>query len=199
MVICAVVLAACGAGQEPRSTPAAPRDMATAQRDQRESSSPSASRGPLEHSCTGKGIGPFDAEGQYPPKGDWRQRGVVVGDVGFPDYEIFRDRATDEFTSEGNQYWAHAFAVIVAAAESATIRVTRGEAAFLVGLGASDGDGRYAFSDGVDTLELDACDEQDTRFLEAMIVAGPQCVGLWVNNRDGTESVVDMPFGTSCD
>ena len=153
----------------------------------------------LEHPCIGDGAGGLPGNDQGPPENGWRQTGLVIGEVGFPEHDIFRGRPAEQFKGAGGQYAGHSFSIVLGAGERTTITVIRGEGSFLLDPGASGGDGGYALSDGLKTLRLQACDDQDTRFGEALIVAGPQCVGLRVTDGDGTEGVVEMPFGADCD
>jgi len=152
----------------------------------------------LEHSCTGDGVGPFPAEGQYPPAPDWRRQELSAGGVGFEDHAQSRDRPRSRFAGRKGRYRAYAFALIVSAGKIATIRIVRGEAAFIRDPSDDDGDDRFKLSQGARVLRLNACDEEDTRFLEGLIVGGPQCLRLRATTGVGREGVVGIPFATPC-
>lgn len=152
----------------------------------------------LEHSCTGEGVGPFPAEGQFPPARNWRRTELVAGGAGFEDHAQSRHRRPERFAGKYDEYRAYAFAVIVPAGGNATVRIIRSQAAFLRDPSDDGGDGRFKLSQGARVLRLTACDEEDTRFLEGLIVGGAQCVRLRAGTGPQRESLVKMPLATSC-
>ncbi len=157
-----------------------------------------APRTVLEHSCIGDGVGPFRAEGQYPPAKDWREQELVIGNLGFEDHDGSENQRPHRFAAKDGEYRAYGFAIIVPAGKTATLKVVRGRAAFMVDPGGPHGGPWFRLSDGLRVLRLTACEEEDTRFLEALIVGGAQCVRLRVATRGGTEGAVDMPFAMKC-
>ncbi|MGH9199459.1 MAG: hypothetical protein ACRD1T_27475, partial [Acidimicrobiia bacterium] len=150
-------------------------------------------------SCTGEGVGPFPAEGQYPPAKNWRREELVAGGVGFEDHAGQRNRRPTRYAGRDGEYRAYGFAIIVPAGKIATVRIRRGKTAFLLDPGADGGDGRFRLRQGARLLRLTACAEDDTRFLEGVIIGGAQCVRLNSTTGAGRTGVVEMPFARSCD
>ena len=155
-------------------------------------------RAVLEHSCIGNGYGGFPSMDQGSPHKDWRQQELVIGDVGIEDLYAFRDRRPERFADDEGEYRAYGIAVIVAAGEIAMLEVVGGRVTFMVDPGGPNGGPWFNLSDGLGALRLTACDNQDTRFGEALIVGGAQCVRLRVVTESGTRGRADIPFAAEC-
>ena len=152
----------------------------------------------LEHGCTGGGTGGFDAEGEFPPPEDWPRTAQVVAGVGFENLSgSSHPRTAFKRRSDGYRAWA--FGVIVPAGKSATIKMASARAAFLRDPGSGDGNPRYQLAEGVLKLHLTACSEEDTRFLEAIIVGGAQCTNVMVGLDSERGRMVAIPFASRCD
>jgi hypothetical protein len=74
-----------------------------------------------KHFCTGPGIGPLPAEGQFPPPENWRKTSEIVGPVGTDIRQLFAARPAADFRSIGGGHRSYAFAVIVEAGRVATL------------------------------------------------------------------------------
>lgn len=142
------------------------------------------------HFCTGKGVGPLEAEGQYPPEEDWKQTHKVIGPVG-TDIGQFATRPATDFDAIEGGHTAKAFAVIVEAGHSAILEIPpihRDQIRFLLDPSRHGPNGEYQLSDGEPAVRLEACESEDTRFLEGVIIAGPGCAAIDILTDDRSQS-----------
>src|SRR5919106_1406470 len=125
------------------------------------------------HFCTGEGIGPLEAEGQHPPEDYWRETHEMVGPVGL-DIRQFATRPAADFDPIEGGHTAKAFAVIVEEGHSAILEIPpvhRDQISFLLDPSRHGSNGEYQLADGEPAVRLKACASEDTRFLEAAIIA----------------------------
>jgi hypothetical protein len=142
-----------------------------------------------KHSCSGPGIGPLEAEGQFPPPENWRETSELVGPVG-TDIGQFATRPEADFGPIGGGHRAYAFAVIVEAGRSVTLVIPsahRDRIMFNLDPGRHGPDGGYELTDGEPAVSLEACESEDTRFLEGVIIAGPGCAAIDIVTDQGRE------------
>jgi hypothetical protein len=151
-----------------------------------------------KHFCTGPGIGPLEAEGQFPPPANWRETHELVGPLG-TDIGQFATRPEADFGPVGGGHRAYGFAVIVEADRSAKLVIPsthRDQIMFSLDSSRHGPKGEFELSDGEPAVSLEACESEDTRFLEALIIAGPGCAAIDVVIDEGREpSRLPVSFG----
>ena len=156
-----------------------------------------------EHRATGEGGA--TGIGDRTPDPSWRARSLVVGPVGFLNFDGFANLSGDPFDPAKPGSVAHGgiiLPVIVEAGASVTIGIpveARGSVLLLDSARTAPLRGSHpSLADGITTIRLEACQAMDTDFRPALIPTKPQCVPLDVSTSQvAAPTRVVLPLGTT--
>jgi hypothetical protein len=196
LAVLTTLVAACGAGDEEHNV--------RARRGVTSGSSPAVEMAAQTCERRGTGEGGATGIGDKTPDPSWRARSLVVGPVGFLNFDDYANLSEDQFDAARPGSAANSgtiLTVIVQAGFSTTIEIApeARNSALLLDTTAPLHAGRLSLGDGVSTIRLDACQAMDTDFRIGLIPTRAQCVPLDVSTASASAPTrVVLPLGMAC-